>query len=269
MRYLGKFLPFAFLALIIGTAWLGYAHGLEIWRRIRFGAGLSPEVRAIVEKADEAARQAEIHASAARGNLALANEAAAGARDAAAKAEQGVKGYGMQAPLKDQGRAKFAYVGQVGNKGVPEGLEVVNFDDGSRYEGGWKDGVPEGYGVMTYSGQRVHAGQWKGGVNLGDGSTVASGLSWEGQLMEESGLGGIYWGVLTCSAGETCRTRAGAFKLAPGADFSLDGPGVVVMKDGRQLKGMWKNGVREGYGAVLDEKGEMLEQGSYSNGVLS
>jgi hypothetical protein len=261
-------LPYGVLALIIGVVWLGYAHGTEIMRFVRFGGSLTPEVKTAIAAADEAARQAQIHASAARRNQALADQAVAGARDASAKAEQGVKGYAMQAPLKDQGRAKFAYVGQVSSKGEPEGLEVVNFDDGSRYEGGWKAGVPEGYGVMTYAGPNVHAGEWKAGVNLGDGRTLANGLTWEGQLMETSDLSHTYWGMLTCSANEACRTRTGSFKLTAGAGFGLDGPGVVVMKDGRQLKGMWKNGELEGYGAVLDAKGVMLEQGKYQNGTL-
>jgi hypothetical protein len=261
-------LPYVVLALVAGAAWLGYAHGSEIMRRIRFGTDFTPEVRAALAKADEAAKEAQVHAASALRNQALAREAAQGARAAAEKARNHVAGYASQSPIQLRGATVYTYEGQIDRANSPDGLQIVRFADGSVYEGAWKQGLPEGYGIMTYSGQRVHAGQWKAGVNLGDGITLSNGLSWEGQLMEGDDLASVYWGVLTCDASETCHTRAGAFKLAAGAAFGLDGPGVVVMKDGRQLKGIWKNGVQEGYGAVLDAKGGMLEQGNFHNGQL-
>ncbi|HWY61790.1 MAG TPA: hypothetical protein VNW15_07810 [Rhizomicrobium sp.] len=259
---------FSVLALAVAAGWLEYEQGPELVRRFQFGTTPTPEVQAAMVQADAAAKQAEIHASRALRNQALAREAAAGARDAAQKARKGVRGYASQSPIKEQGATLYGYEGQVDRNGSPEGLQVVNFGEGASYEGGWKQGVPEGYGVMTYSGGRVHTGKWVHGVNVGDGITVTAGVSWEGELVGSGSLGGGYWGVLLCDAGEACQSQAGLFEITASGEFNLNGASVVAMRDGRQLKGIWQHGVRAGYGVVLDARGGMLEQGNYRNGRL-
>ena len=237
-------------------------------RRLRFGTTLTPEVQAAILQADAAAKQGQAHASEALRNQALAREAVAGARDAVQKARAKVRGYASQAPQKQQGGTVFAYEGQTNRDGAPEGLEVVNFGGGNSYEGEWKGGVPEGYGIMTYSGGRVHAGKWEKGVNVGDGITTAGGLTWEGELFDTVNLKSVYWGVLFCDASEACLYRAGPFEISTGAGFNLNGSGVVMMRNGQQIKGFWKHGVQDGEGAQLDAKGGMQAQGNYRNGQL-
>ncbi len=258
----------AIWALAVAAGWLEYEHGPEIARRLRFGAALTPQVQAAITQADAAARQAQAHASEALRNLAAARQAAAGARDAAQKAMMGVRGYASQSPINDHGVKLFGYEGQVNRNGGPEGFQVVNFGAGARYEGGWKQALPEGYGVMTYSGGRVHAGKWEHGVNVGDGITVTAGVTWEGELFGANSSDTSYWGVLMCDAAEACRYRAGQFEISSLGAIDLNGPGVVAMRDGRQLKGNWQHDVQEGYGAELDAKGSMLKQGNYHNGQL-
>jgi hypothetical protein len=256
------------LAITVGGAWLEYAHGPELVRRLRFGATLRPEIRAVVAQAEANAKMAEAHAAEGERNLARAHEAALGARDAVEKARKHMPRYASQSPMTLRGETVFAYEGQISRNGSPEGLQVVMFDDGSRYEGGWKGGVPEGYGVMTYIGSRVHAGKWEQGVNAGDGVTVTRGVTWEGELLGSGELKSAYWGVLLCEASETCASRSGPFEIASGGEFNLNGPGIVTMRDGRRLTGTWQHGLRQGYGAVLDANGGMLEQGSYRNDLL-
>lgn len=259
---------FLILALAIGAAWLLYAHGPEVVRLLRFGATPTPEVQAVIREADEAAKQAQAHAAEALRNQALAQEAAAGARDAVQKARTGLRGYKSQSSIRNQGETFFGYEGQVNENGSPEGLEVVRFDLDSRYEGDWKGGIPEGYGIMTYSGGRIHAGKWEHGVNVGDGITVTAGATWEGELIGSAPGRHGYRGVLLCAPSEACRSQAGFFEITAAGVFDLNGPGIVVMRDGRQLKSTWQHAVREGYGVVLDAKGGLLEQGNYRNGRL-
>jgi hypothetical protein len=261
-------LQFSVLAIILGGGWLGYTHGPELLRRIRFGTVLRPEIRAVVSQAQANANKAGTHAADALRNLGLARQAAQAAREAVEKARSHTSGYASQVPMTLRGETVFAYEGQTNGRGIPEGLQVVTFGDGSKYEGNWKDGVPEGYGVMTYPGDRMHAGKWEKGATAGDGITVARGVTWEGELQGSSDLRNDYWGVLLCDPEEVCASRSGPFELAAGAEFNLNGPGIVIMRDGRQLTGNWLHGLRQGPGAVLDAKGGMLEQGDYRNDQL-
>jgi hypothetical protein len=121
---------------------------------------------------------------------------------------------------------------------------------------------------MTYSGGRIHSGLWEQGINVSEGITVTGGVTWQGQLPGSGDTRTIFWGVLYCAASETCLNRAGSFEITAGGQFILQGPGVVMMRDGRQRKGNWRDDAQEGYGAMLDAKGGMLEQGNYRNGAL-
>jgi hypothetical protein len=264
MNMVWKVLQVLVVIAIAGMSWLEYEHGDALARWIRFGSSLKPEVAAAIAQADAGAKEAQVHAGAARKNLALARDAQVKAEDAMAKARAGLHGYSRQSPRKEFGATVYGYEGQVDADGEPSGYEVVNMSEGARYEGGWKAGE-EGYGVETLSGGRVHAGQWEKGVNVGDGITVINGVTWQGELIGAGPAKAHYWGVLLCAADDTCLTRAGSFTLAGGA-IQLDGPGVVTMRDGSLLKGNWTRDVRQGLGADLDSHGGMLAQGNYHDG---
>ena len=258
----------ALLVLLVAGGWLIYEHGSEISRRIRFGAELTPQVRASIAAADAEAGKAQAHAAEALRNRQLAQNAAAAARDAAQKSGAGVHGYASKVPFQERGATLYGYQGQVAPNGATQGLEVVNYGQDNKYEGEWKEGAPDGYGVMTNIGGRIHAGHWVAGTNVGDGFAVNSGMTWEGQLFGDGSSNNGYLGVLICEAGDICRSRAGHFEITSGGRINLDGPGVVVMRDGRLMKGLWSHGEQNGYGAILDAKGVMLEQGNYHNGQL-
>jgi hypothetical protein len=133
MSIFWKFLQFAFLVMAVGLAWVEYAHGPELLRWLRFGSALRPDVVAAIAQADAAARQARVHADGALRNQALADQAAAKAREAMAKAARHLAGYGAQSPMIVNGVRVFGYAGEVNRDGAQQGLEVVNFGDGSRY----------------------------------------------------------------------------------------------------------------------------------------
>jgi antitoxin component YwqK of YwqJK toxin-antitoxin module len=44
---------------------------------------------------------------------------------------------------------------------------------------------------------------------------------------------------------------------------------VVYRRDGNVRVGQWKNGIMNGYGALLDANGRILEQGQYVNDRLA
>ena len=256
------------IALAAAAGWLAFAHGSELVRRARFGSVPTQGVAGVINQAEAAAGEAKAHAAQALRNQALAQDAAKAARDAAEKARQHVPGYASQAPMKQNGATVFAYEGQVAKSGVPEGLEVVNFGGGTVYEGGWKDDLPDGYGVVSFSGGRIHAGKWDKGVNVGQAVTITGDVTWQGDVPGGARNDPALWGVLLCAPDDICVSRSGPFEVAANGVFNLNGPAVVVMRDGRQIKAIWRHGVQQGYGAVLDAKGGLLEQGDYHNGQL-
>jgi hypothetical protein len=46
---------------------------------------------------------------------------------------------------------------------------ILNFSDGGKYEGGWKEGKMHGAGVYTYPNGDVFEGVWEHGKKTGKG----------------------------------------------------------------------------------------------------
>ena len=56
--------------------------------------------------------------------------------------------------------------------------------------------------------------------------------------------------MLLCAPDDICVSRAGPFEVAANGVLNLNGPAVVILRDGRQIKAIWSHGVQQGYGAV-------------------
>jgi hypothetical protein len=119
---------------------------------------------------------------------------------------------------------------------------------------------------MSYGDGRVHAGKWTAGANIGDRVTANGGVTWQGEIFSSDK--NTLLGVIICAADEHCRDKVGSFVIGAGSVPTLSGPGVEHLKDGRTIKGNWKNDLQDGYGAELDAAGHIVEQGLYHEGSL-
>ena len=267
MELFARFRPLLVgLVVIAAGTWVAF----QIWPDLIYRTtGLTgtptPEVSAAMAQADAMAQTAASHAADALKNQSLAEKAAADARDAAQKAAQGVAGYAQVSRQTKSGKTKYIFAGQVDEKKQPNGLDIIDIDDITHYEGGWKDSKPDGYGVMTYDDGRVHGGKWVDGENIGDRVTASNGMTWQGEIL--GGKGSVV-GVILCAPDEPCRDKQGTFEIETGMVLNLTGPGIVHLKDGRTLKGIWSHGKQDGYGAELDAAGRVIIQGRYHQGSL-
>ena len=72
------------------------------------------------------------------------------------------------------------YVGAVNEEGHPHGYGVMDWRDGRRFKGSFRDGLPDGDGVMAWSDGMKYAGTWRDGLPDGKGiETMPDGTSIE------------------------------------------------------------------------------------------
>ena len=160
-------------------------------------------------------------------------------------------------------------------------LMVFN-EDGSIYEGEYKNGKPNGHGSMTSGDNKtIYDGEWKNGKKDGIGKLVVTDkYNYSGPFEKDyfSGSGGVLcdnqgniydgdfekgkfhgYGHYKMSNGDT---YIGEFK-----DGLFNGKGQYNDKDGNLFDGEFKNGKKEGQGMLIKSDGEKLE-GIFSNDVL-
>ena len=127
--------------------------------------------------------------------------------------------------------------------GKRQGLGVLEFKDGDRQAGEWKDNVLNGLGIERLSDGPRYEGQWRNGLPAGlgvrekPGSERAEGNFAVGRL---EGLGTRR--VLT----EPTMTQTGEFK-----GDTLDGLGVETLANGERYEGAFRAGKRHGYGQLI------------------
>ncbi|HEY2007824.1 MAG TPA: TIR domain-containing protein [Rhizomicrobium sp.] len=117
-------------------------------------------------------------------------------------------------------------------------------------------GIRNGRGASRWAGRL--AAEHTGGLGV---ITYANGDRYAGGTRDDKRFG---MGIFTGASNRIYRERVGQFV----AD-ELDGYAVVYRRDGRVRVGQWKNGVMNGYGALLDGNGGVLEQGLYADDKLA
>ena len=78
----------------------------------------------------------------------------------------------------------------------PNFQRTVNYNDGSKYVGGWKDGKSNGQGTSTYPNGNKYVGEFKDGEKHGQGTfTFSSGNKFEGEFKDDepNGQGTFTW----------------------------------------------------------------------------
>ncbi len=192
--------------------------------------------RAVLERADEAARAARAMAGEAR------IVAARAARPDLQNAER----------LSNDG---VSYVGQTSD-GKRQGLGVAELGNGERQAGDFQDGRLNGLGTVRLEDDTRYAGQWRDGQASGLGAREKPGVDRaEGNFVAGrlEGLG------VRRTLTEPVTVQSGEFR----ADL-LEGPGVEIVGDQR-YEGGFRGGKRNGYGQVTSADGK-VQSGRWEDG---
>jgi hypothetical protein len=192
--------------------------------------------RAVLERADEAARAARAMAGEAR------IVAARAARPDLQNAER----------LTNDG---VSYVGQVSD-GKRQGLGVAELGNGERQAGDFQDGRLNGLGTVRFEDDTRYAGQWRDGQPTGLGAREKPGV----ERAEGNFVAGRLEGLgVRRTLGEPVTVQSGEFRAG-----LLEGPGVEAVGDQR-YEGGFRGGKRQGYGQVTSADGK-VRSGRWEDG---
>jgi len=192
--------------------------------------------RAVLERADEAARAARAMAGEAR------IVAARAARPDLQNAER----------LTNDG---VSYVGQVSD-GKRQGLGVAELGSGERQAGDFQDGRLNGLGTVRFEDDTRYAGQWRDGQATGLGAREKPGV----ERAEGNFVAGRLEGLgVRRTLGEPVTVQSGEFRAG-----LLEGPGVEAVGDQR-YEGGFRGGKRQGYGQVTSADGK-VQSGRWEDG---
>lgn len=156
--------------------------------------------------------------------------------------------------------------------GLFEGQGKLRFPDGSSYEGEWKEGKSHGFGKITCLDGYSYEGEWANGKSSGQGKiTYRSGGSYEGELQNgrRHGRGKkLYWSgaVYDGEWKEGLRHGYGKMINSDGSSYEGEwendkpyGMGTRIYADGRTYVGNWVYGKRHGYGTEKHVNGCVYE----------
>ena len=198
------------------------------------------EARAVLDRADEAAKTA----------LSMAGEA----RIVAARA--GRPDLERAERLSYDGGA--SYVGQA-VAGQRQGLGVADLANGERQAGEWDADRLSGLGTVRLPDDARYAGQWRDGQSTGLGVREKPGV--------ERAEGNFVAGRLE---GLGVRRTLAEPKMVQSGEFhadTLEGPGVEAVGDGERYEGGFRGGRRNGYGQVTAADGKVVA-GRWEDGKL-
>ena len=146
------------------------------------------------------------------------------------------------------------------------------YDDGSTYEGEFKDGRVHGYGTYTWADGTTYAGVFDAGLPHGEGRlTWPSGGAYEGsfQAGEMSGTGMMTWPTGNTYEGEFTADRIHGYGtltwwdgMVYSGDFVYDaihGAGVLTWPDGTVYEGDFVRGRILGSGTMKWTSGDTYE----------
>jgi hypothetical protein len=192
--------------------------------------------RAVLERADEAARAARSMAGEAR------IVAARAARPDLPNAER----------LSSDG---LSYVGQASD-GKRQGLGVAELRNGERQAGDWNDDRLNGLGTVRLEDDTRYAGQWRDGQASGLGVREKPGVD----RAEGNFAGGRLEGLgERRTLVEPVIVQTGEFRAG-----LLEGPGVETV-GGQRYEGSFRAGKRDGYGQ-LSKSGGAVQSGRWQDG---
>lgn len=140
--------------------------------------------------------------------------------------------------------------------GVVNGKGTIDYGNGNRYEGSFRNGTENGHGTFYAANGDRFEGYFKDGKENGRGTIVfASGASYEGEFKDgkKDGQGKYYWNDGSQFEGRYQQDRR-------------HGQGKYIWADGSQYEGEYRDDKKNGYGVVSWTDGNKYE-GSFENGV--
>lgn len=139
-------------------------------------------------------------------------------------------------------------------RGELDGLGLIIWPFGDRYEGEFKAGLYHGNGRLETA-EFIYEGDFFEGIATGEAKIIfTDGRVYEGEV-EAAKANGL--GVMT-TANVTYR---GGFK-----NNQYHGEGLLIEKSGRRYEGFFESGVFWGYGKLVDDDGSVF-QGLFANGL--
>lgn len=136
---------------------------------------------------------------------------------------------------------------------------VINFPDGSRYEGGIVEGLQEGYGEMTWpNGDEYHGNWYQGYMHESGEFRWANGNKYVGNYRNGymHGAGTFFW-------------ADGAIYQGDFVNNERSGYGLEIFANGEAYVGDWDNDTMSGYGTYYNSNGYRIFEGIYANGMLN
>lgn len=154
-----------------------------------------------------------------------------------------------------------------------EGQGVKSYQDGSRYEGGFKDRQPQGQGTFYYPNGDRYVGQFNDGMPHGKGALhEAAGQTRRGHWMDGEFVGREPHARKGCITGD-CKSGSGTYIFSDGSKYvgyfqngMPHGKGTVFYQDGRRYEGEMAKGYLNGYGTLFT-KNERQISGYWQDGV--
>ncbi len=118
--------------------------------------------------------------------------------------------------LKDRNKKLEATVTRL------HGYGEMEYENGDKYDGEWKDGKHHGLGTMTYADGREYTGMWKDGIHHGlmGIMTYADGSIYNGKWKDGKRHG---WGRMTYQNGDKYRGewKDGIYTMAGGGFYGV------------------------------------------------
>lgn len=158
-----------------------------------------------------------------------------------------------------------------------EGYGQQVFQNGTKYEGFWREGLFEGEGRYIYENGDYYYGNWLSGNASGKGNFIgADGITYNGEWLNNlhHGHGFETWADGSKYEGEYVdgkKEGKGKFTWADKTTYEgefkenlLSGKGIYTWTDGRSYEGDWLQNVMHGRGTFFFADGRKYE-GGYSN----
>ena len=127
--------------------------------------------------------------------------------------------------------------------------QVKQYDEGSVYEGSFKNGLRNGIGKYTMPDGFTYEGEWKDDQIQGKGVARYP----TGQIFEGSFKQGVPDGEGTMTFSD------GTKYTGSWLDGKMEGDGILSMTDGSVFKGKFANNNRDGYGEISYSDGSIFK----------
>lgn len=167
------------------------------------------------------------------------------------------------------------YTGPVTENSIENGKGILTYNDGSTYDGAFRDGKRNGYGIFTFASGSSYQGFWIDDQLSGTCTYITQegkmyeGVFKEGKFTEgtcsftQGGISYVFkypWKSVTVTLPDGT-TYVGSYK-----GTSLTGWGVITYSNGDQYKGQVLDGKKSGHG-VYTFQNKMALDGSWLDDV--